>query len=106
MTTTSTSPLDTQERPADESESEAPRRQGRFSRGLLAATVAAVAAITGGVLWLTAGSGGDEPSQPVQVVQDGGSQFGSADSLEHHAENEGQFGSADSLEHQAENRAQ
>jgi hypothetical protein len=98
------------ELPDGEPETPAPRSSGRFSHGVLAVTVAAVAAITGGMVWLLAGSGGDEPRQPVEVVQDGGSapgqQYGSADSLEHHADSGTQYGSADSLEHHATPRAE
>jgi hypothetical protein len=89
---------------------QAPRPQGRVSRGVLAATVAVVAGITGGVVWLLAGTGGDDPQQPVQVIQDDGTtsgqQYGSADSLEHQANSGQQYGSADSLEHQAGTPAQ
>lgn len=98
------------ELPDGEPETQAPRSTSRRSRGVLAMTVAAVAAITGGTVWLLAGSGGDEPRQPVEVVQDGGSapgqQFGSADSLEHNAGSGAEYGSADSLEHRATPRAE
>jgi hypothetical protein len=115
MTTTASTPLPTAspDLPDGETQSEAPRRAGRLSRGLVAAAVGAVVAITGGVFWLTSGSdsGGEQPSHSVQIVQDGRS--GGPDVYEHGRTPDGgfgttgtQYGSADSLEHQATSRAE
>src|SRR4051812_15477908 len=95
MTTINSTELPTPspEMPDGDSQSESPRRG--VSRGLLAATVAAVAAITGGVLWLTAGSGGNDNPTPdrVQIVQDG--RWGGPDVYEHGARPDGSFGTTD-----------
>jgi hypothetical protein len=115
MTTTASTPLPTPspDLPAGEAQSEAPRNRGRFSRGLVAATVGLVVAITGAVFWLTAGSSGsDTPGQQVQVVDDG--RWGGPDVYEHGRQPDGsfgtadqqQFGSADSLEHHASPQAE
>jgi hypothetical protein len=113
MTTTADTPQKTPspDLPDGRSESKAPRSSGR-ARGLMAATAVAVVAITGGVIWLTAGSsGGDAARQPVQIVQD--HRWGGPDVYEHGRLPDGgfgttgtQYGSADSLERHAANRAE
>ncbi len=112
MTTTAPTslPAPSPDLPDGESRSEA-RHRGRFSRGLVAASIGAVVAITGAVFWLTDGSSGsDAPREQVQIVDDG--RWGGPDVYEHGREPDGsvrtagtQFGSADSLERHADERA-